>query len=127
MAWRSTNPFISRTSRIFFQPSTQKPTAVIKGENKTADGILSEYYDVLTKVEHTVGERSTLSLNALLAYDDLAYVSEDFESFERVRADYMSYHLWFNLRTAWTENLVSRTILSSGAVRVPVEEEITPG
>ncbi len=93
------------------------PTAVFKGSNTSADRILSDYYDVLAKVEHTVGERSTLSANALLAYDDLGYQSEDFESSEQVRARYKSSHLWFNLHTAWTEDLVSRTILSAGALR----------
>ncbi|MCK5378900.1 MAG: TonB-dependent receptor, partial [Acidobacteria bacterium] len=93
------------------------PTAVLKGRNASADEILSDYYDVLAKVEHSVGERSTLSANALLAYDDLGYRTEDFESLEQVRARYKSSHLWFNLKTAWNENLVSRTLLSSGAVR----------
>ena len=93
------------------------PTAVLKGRNASADEILSDYYDVLAKVEHSVGERSTLSANALLAYDDLGYRTEDFESLEQVRARYKSSHLWFNLKTAWNENLVSKTILSSGAVR----------
>ena len=93
------------------------PTAVFTGENVTSDRILSDYYDFLGKVEHTVGERSTVSVNALLAYDDLGYLSEDFESSEEVRARYKSAHLWFNFRTAWNDDLVSRTVLSSGAVR----------
>jgi len=53
----------------------------------------------------------------LFSYYDLSFATEDEEETESVAAHYRSYHLWFNLRTDWSEALFSQTILSSGRVR----------
>ncbi len=80
----------------------------------TSDWISTEYYDLFAKIEHSVGSRSTLSADLLMAFDDLGYRTEDVEGFEEVTAKYDSAHLWFNLRTTWTERLSSQTVLGSG-------------
>lgn len=79
--------------------------------------ILSDYYDLLGKLQHRLGDRTVLSANLLLAYDDLGYMSQDEEEIEQVQADYRSYHVWLNLRTDWNDHLYSRTVISNGRVR----------
>lgn len=93
------------------------PALLVDASGAVEEEIDAEYYDLLAKVEHAVGNRSTLSVNGLVAYDDLGFQAEDEESSEEVRARYQSYHLWLNLRTEWTPRLYSQTILSGGEVR----------
>jgi outer membrane receptor protein involved in Fe transport len=90
------------------------PDALLNLASGTADDLLTDFYDLFAKIEHTVSERSTLSADLLLAYDDLGYRTVDEGTIEGVKARYGSYHLWFNLRTAWTERLYSRIVLSGG-------------
>lgn len=80
----------------------------------TGDWVSTDYYDLFAKLEHPIGSRSTLSADLLLAFDDLGYRTEDDEGFEDVSAKYDSAHLWFNLRTMWTERLYSQTVLGGG-------------
>jgi outer membrane receptor protein involved in Fe transport len=83
----------------------------------SADELFSDYYDLLGKVEHRMGSRSVLSANLMWAYDDVAFLTVDGPDREQVGARYRSYQLWFNLRTDWSEDLFSRTVLSGGRIR----------
>lgn len=96
----------------------------------TSDWVATRYYDLFAKIEHSVGARSTLSADLLVAYDDLGYRTEDAEGYEEVTANYASAHLWFNLRTAWTDRLYSQTILGGGRLtrhRVGSMEDVEGG
>jgi outer membrane receptor protein involved in Fe transport len=93
------------------------PDLVINAVGTTVDDILSDYYDVIAKVQHQLGRRSTLSANVLAALDDIGFRSEDPDELEEVRARYRSAHLWLNLRTEWSPALFSRIVASRGRVR----------
>lgn len=72
------------------------------------------YYDVLGKVEHRLGERTTLSADVLAASDSVTFVGDKHD--ERSNASYGNGYLWLNLRTAWTSNLYSQSVLGGGRV-----------
>jgi outer membrane cobalamin receptor len=93
------------------------PAAVFDEVGTMSAEILSDYYDLLGKVQHQLGERSVLSANMLLAYDDLGFLSQDEEEVEQVEASYRSYHAWLNLRTDWNERLYSQTVVANGRIR----------
>jgi outer membrane receptor protein involved in Fe transport len=93
------------------------PDALLEPAGATAEEILTDYYDLVAKVEHRVGSRSTLSANLMSAYDDLGFLAEDEEEVERVRARYRSHQLWFNLRTDWNQRVFSQTVLAGGRIR----------
>jgi len=78
--------------------------------------ILSDYYDLLAKLEHKVGAHSTLAVDFLFADDKVGYGAADEDEVEQVSAGYRSHHLWCNLRTQWRSNLFSSSVLSSGRV-----------
>ena len=92
------------------------PGEVYEATRTTANEVLTDYYDVLAKVSHVVGERVTVSANLLAAYDDLGFRAVDAEEVEQVRASYSSYHLWLTLEHEWSEALFSRTIVSNGRI-----------
>ena len=79
--------------------------------------MLTDYYDVLAKVQHRIGSRSLLSVDLLLAYDDLGYREADEEEVQEVAAEYGSYSAWLNLRSEWSEYLFSQTVLSAGRLK----------
>jgi outer membrane cobalamin receptor len=89
------------------------PGALLDTSGSTSEEVLTEFYDVLARVEHPLTSRSTLAANALLASDNLAFTKADVDEVERVRARYRSSQLWLNLRTAWTPALSSQTVLSA--------------
>jgi hypothetical protein len=93
------------------------PDDVATHVEDVANEIFSDYYDLLGKVEHTIGSRSVLSANVLVAYDDLGFTDQDEDGMETVAARYGSHQEWLNLRTDWSESLRSRTVLSGGQVR----------
>jgi outer membrane receptor protein involved in Fe transport len=93
------------------------PDAIFDVSGTTANEILSDYYDLLTKVEYQVGRSSTLSAHLLASYDDLGFRSQDEEETEKVKARYASHHFWLNWRTQWSDSLYSQTVLSNGRVR----------
>ncbi len=93
------------------------PDAIVGAVRDSAKDVLTDYYDVLAKIEHEVGRRSVVSANLLVAYDDLGFaeVSEDEE--QDVRAEYGSFSAWLNLRTEWSARLYSQTVLSAGRIK----------
>ena len=93
------------------------PDALIGAARDTATEVFTDYYDVLAKIEHEVGRRSRLSVNLLAAFDDLGYAISTEDAVEDVRAEYGSYSTWLNLRTEWSGDLYSRTVLSAGRLR----------
>jgi outer membrane receptor protein involved in Fe transport len=84
--------------------------------SSSADELFSDYYDLLGKLEHRLGSRSTLSLNLMSAYDDLGFLTVDPLDREQVKARYQSHQLWFNLHTDWSEKLYTRTVLFGGRI-----------
>jgi len=93
------------------------PDAVLELVGATSGELLSDYYDVLGKVQHSVGSHSTLSANLLLGWDDLGFATADLEQAEEVRASYRSHHLWLNMKTRWSDSLFSQTVLSGGQLK----------
>jgi TonB dependent receptor-like, beta-barrel/Carboxypeptidase regulatory-like domain/TonB-dependent Receptor Plug Domain len=72
------------------------------------------YYDLLTKVQYRVGERTLLSGHLLAAYDDVGFESDS--GHETAAARYGNGYAWVTLDSAWTSRLTSRLIVSLGRV-----------
>lgn len=72
------------------------------------------YYDALAKYQRRVGERSTLSGNLLVAYDDVRFDSDDDD--ERADATYGNGYAWLNYTTQPSDRSLSRTVVSAGRV-----------
>ncbi len=90
------------------------PDAIVNAVEDQKAEVTTDYYDVLAKIQHRVGQRSELSLDLLAAYDDLGYRKVADDETQDVGAEYASYSAWFNLRTQWTPRLYSQTVLSAG-------------
>lgn len=93
------------------------PDAIIGAVRDSPKDVLTDYYDVLAKVQHSVGSRSELSANLLVAYDDLGFIEVADDEVQDVRAEYGSYSAWLNLRTEWSAKLYSQTVLSAGRIK----------
>jgi len=93
------------------------PAALLDLAGAVREELRTDYQDMLAKVQHRIGDRSVLALDALWANDDLGFTSADAEETERVVAHYTSHHLWANLRTDWSESLFSETVVAGGRVR----------
>ncbi len=93
------------------------PDAIAGSRSDQPNQVLTDYYDVLAKIQHRVGRRSILSANLLVAYDDLGYREADEEEVQKVTAEYGSYSAWLNLRGEWSEALYSQTVLSAGRLK----------
>jgi outer membrane receptor protein involved in Fe transport len=93
------------------------PDAIAGRRSDRPNEVLTDYYDLLAKVQHRVGRRSLLSANLLIAYDDLGYREADEEEVQKVTAEYGSYSTWLNLRAEWSEDLYSQTVLSAGRLK----------
>ncbi len=82
-------------------------------------GFDPSFNDLLARVQLPLGHRTVLSASILGAIDDLAF--EDRGDFgdvlqEQVDADSSSTYAWLNLKTAWTSQLYSETVISYGQV-----------
>jgi len=53
------------------------PDAIISAVRDSSNEVFTDYYDVLAKVQHQIGRRSTPSANLLVAYDDLGFHGTD--------------------------------------------------
>ncbi len=93
------------------------PDAIAGTISDRPNEVLTDYYDLLAKIQHTLGQRSVLAANLLIAYDDLGFQESDEEEVQEVTAEYGSYSAWLNARTQWTEALYSQTVLSAGRLR----------
>jgi outer membrane receptor protein involved in Fe transport len=93
------------------------PDAIGGRRSDRPNEVLTDYYDLLAKVQHRLGRRSLLSASLLVAYDDLGYRESDEEEVQEVAAEYGSYSAWLNLRSEWSEALYSQTVLSAGRLK----------
>jgi outer membrane cobalamin receptor len=93
------------------------PDAISGDIKDSPNELLTDYYDVLAKIQHQLGRHSLLSANLLVAYDDLMYQEIDEEEVQEVTARYGSYSAWFNLHSDWSEALYSQTVLSAGRLK----------
>ena len=93
------------------------PDAIAGAVRDSPKDVLADYYDVLAKVQHSVGNRSVLSANLLVAYDDLGFKEITDDEEQDVRAEYGSYSAWLNFRTQWSADAFSQTVLSVGRIR----------
>lgn len=93
------------------------PDAVAGAFRDPSQEVLTDYYDVLARVQHDLGGNTRLSANLLTAYDNLGYALLTDNATEDVRAEYASFDAWLNLRTAWSEVLYSQTVLSGGRLK----------
>jgi outer membrane receptor protein involved in Fe transport len=71
------------------------------------------YWDLLGKVQYQLNQRTSLSANILFA-DDKAYFFDDDP--EELEGKYRSSYTWVNLKTAWSPDLFSQTVLSNGQI-----------
>ena len=113
----SQGSFKQNRGQWFVSARAWYPDAIAGSRSDQANEVLTDYYDVLAKIQHRVGRRSILSANLLVAYDDLGYREADEEEVQEVTAEYGSYSAWLNLRSEWTEALFSQTVLSAGRLR----------
>jgi outer membrane receptor protein involved in Fe transport len=103
--------------RWFVSARAWYPDAIVGAVRDSPKDVLTDYYDVLAKIEHQVGRRSALSANLLVAYDDLGFAEVSDDEEQDVRAEYGSYSAWLNLRTEWPGRLFSQTVLSAGRIK----------
>jgi len=73
-----------------------------------------KYYDVFGEVEFDVSANTTLSLNALLADDQVQVVIEtDPDEIEQVTSRTKNAQFWLQLENRWSGELKSKTVLSA--------------
>jgi outer membrane receptor protein involved in Fe transport len=113
----SQGTFNQNRGQWFVSARAWYPDAIAGSRGDQANEVLTDYYDVLAKIQHRVGRRSVLSANLLVAYDDLGYREADEEEVQEVTAEYGSYSAWLNLRSEWSEALFSQTVLSAGRLK----------
>jgi len=76
-----------------------------------------EYFDVFAELGIHVSENTRLSINTMLADDQVVVVTEsDPEELERSDSDTRNKHFWLLLENQWTPQLSSATVLSYGAL-----------
>lgn len=92
------------------------PASVLDAVGATAEEILADYSDVLAKVQHRVGGRSTVSAHLLLGTDNLGFEAQDAEELERVSVEDRTGQAWLGLETDWTGSVHSRTVLYGGSM-----------
>ncbi len=89
-----------------------RPDALVDIVDPGGEGLNPSYYDLLGKVEVSLGGGTILSGHVLAARD---YVDAQTETEEgSVTATSGSHYAWLNLKTAWTGRLYSRTVVSLG-------------
>lgn len=69
------------------------------------------YYDLLGKVQWTLGQRTAVSAHAMASRDRLTMQDGPGTS---AHANYDDRYLWINLRRSWTEALFTQSVLSWG-------------
>jgi len=76
-----------------------------------------EYFDVFAELGINLSEDTRLSVNAMLADDQIVVVTEtDPEELERSESDTKNKHFWLLLENQWTPYLSSATVLSYSAL-----------
>lgn len=73
------------------------------------------YYDVLAKLQRTVGLRHVVAVNALVANDRLTFAVD--EGVTNARGSYGNAYLWTTVRSQWTDRLRSTTLVSRSGLR----------
>jgi hypothetical protein len=100
--------------QYFVSARTWYPDAVVGLFSENSSTVATDYYDLLAKVQHQVGQRSELSIDFLAAYDDLGFNKAAADEVQNVGAEYASYNAWLNMHTQWSPHLYSQTVLSVG-------------
>jgi hypothetical protein len=71
------------------------------------------YYDLLGKVQWTLGERAVISAHVMASRDRLTLYDGPGTN---GHAAYDDHYAWINLRKAWTETLFAQSVLSWGSI-----------
>ncbi len=95
-----------------FSARAWHPDAIVDLVTSGEEGLDPAYYDVLGKVETSVGEGSVLSGHVLAARDGVDTETAPWDGHVTGRSG--SHYAWLNLKTPWTSRLCSTTVLSIG-------------
>src|SRR5262249_21184498 len=83
--------------------------------NKARSEVINtDCYDVLGKLEHRFGSRTTASISFLGAYDSLGYRNFQTAETDESTASENSSHIWLTSQTDWSDVTSIRTILATG-------------
>ena len=79
-----------------------------------ADDIDPRYYDLLGKVQWTLGERALVSAHVMASRDRMTLQDGPGTT---GRGNYDDRYLWLNLRRSWTDALFTQSVLTWGTMR----------
>ena len=113
-SYLSLAPLVNRDGGWLVSMRAWRPDAIVDMVDPGGEGLNPTYYDLLGKVETTVGNGTILSGHVLAARD--AVDAEAAPDHGRVAATGDSHYVWVNLKTPWTGRLVSTTVLSLGGI-----------
>ncbi len=81
------------------------------------DEVFPKFYDAMTKVDYALTNKHNLSLHILHSGDKTDINnSPEGDAFEQYQTKYDNTYSWLTLKSAWTSNLYSRTLLYGGAI-----------
>lgn len=108
----SEGAFADGEARWLVSARAWRPDAMVDFVTMEKEGLDPAYYDILGKVETTVGDGTVISGHVLAARDGVDAETAPMDG--HVTAHSENHYAWLNLRTPWTEHLVSTTVLSLG-------------
>ena len=81
------------------------------------NGLEPSFYDTFAKVSYLLGDRTSIAAEVLGSTDKTHYTEEDGTLEELMDASSSNAYAWLNMKTAWSERLLSQTVLSTGRVK----------
>jgi len=113
-SYLSLGPLANRDGGWLVSMRAWRPDAIVDMVDPGGEGLNPTYYDLLGKVETSVGNGTILSGHVLAARD--AVNAEAAPDHGRVNATGDSHYVWLNLKTPWTGRLLSTTVLALGGI-----------
>lgn len=110
-SYLSEGAFADGDARWLVSARAWRPDAMVDLVTMKNEGLDPAYYDILGKMETTIGDGTVLSGHVLAARDTVDTASP---MDGRVTAHSESHYAWLNLRTPWSARLFSTTVLSFG-------------
>ncbi|MEZ5031297.1 MAG: TonB-dependent receptor [Saprospiraceae bacterium] len=81
------------------------------------DEVFPKFYDAMTRVDYTLSAKHTLSVHVLHSGDrtDINNSPEG-DAFDQYQTKYDNTYSWLTLKSAWSSNLYSRTLVYGGSI-----------
>jgi hypothetical protein len=108
----SEGAFADGDARWLVSARAWRPDAMVDLVTMKNEGLDPAYYDILGKMETTIGDGTVLSGHVLAARDSVDTEASPMDG--HVTAHSESHYAWLNLRTPWSARLFSTTVLSFG-------------